>query len=57
MLSRLFDRLSFIVFGQRDPEGRTPWFVPGNGGYGGGGGQVPPYVPYNPDWDPKNRIR
>ena len=35
---------------------QTPWWSPGQGGHGGDGGQSPPIVPYNPDWDVKNRI-
>lgn len=46
-----------VIFGQRDPNGTTPAWTPGSGTHGGMGGQVPPYVPYNPDWDPKRRIR
>jgi hypothetical protein len=49
--------LGFVIFGQRDPETRPVTWVPGGGGYGSGGGQVPPLVPYNPDWDPDRRIR
>jgi len=45
------------VFGQRDGEAKAFGWVPGNGSYGGSGGQVPPYVPYSRDWDRKNRIR
>lgn len=47
----------FVIFGQRDPQGSPVTMVPGGGTHGGMGGQVPPYVPYNPDWTPKNRIR
>lgn len=43
------------VFGQRDPESRDVTWVPGGGTHGGMGGHVPPYVPYNRDWDPKHR--
>lgn len=57
VVSRLLDRLAFLIFGQRDADARSVWFVPGNGGRGGSGGQVPPHVPYDPDWDPKNQIR
>lgn len=46
-----------VIFGQRDPQGRRVTWLPGGGTHGGMGGQVPPYVPYNPDWDPENRIR
>jgi hypothetical protein len=49
--------LAFVIFGQRDPEARPVGTVPGTGGHGSGGGQVPPVVPYNPDWDPDKRIR
>src|SRR5690625_4888417 len=44
-----------IIFGQRDPAGRRPGRAPGGGTHSGG--QVPPYVPYNQEWDPKRRIR
>lgn len=37
-------------------ETETPWWIPGQGGHGGESGQTPPFVPYNEDWDPKNRI-
>jgi len=57
VLERLLDRMSFVVFGQRAPESRPVGWVPGNGGHGGEGGQTPPWVPYNLDWDPENRIR
>ena len=56
-LVRALDRLSFVIFGQRAPEIRAVGWIPGNGGHGGDGGQAPPWVPYNPDWDPENRIR
>jgi hypothetical protein len=49
--------LAFVIFGQRDPEARPVSSVPGAGGHGSGGGQVPPIVPYNPDWDPDKRIK
>jgi hypothetical protein len=49
--------LGRAVFGQRPPEHREVSWVPGGGTHGGLGGQVPPYVPYDPDWDPKNRER
>jgi hypothetical protein len=49
--------LGFLIFGQRDRDARAPTWVPGAGGHGSGGGQAPPHVPYNPDWDPKKRIR
>jgi hypothetical protein len=48
--------LAFVIFGQRDPESRPVISVPGGGGHGSGGGQVPPIVPYNADWDPDKRI-
>lgn len=48
--------LGLTVFGHRDPDSRDVTFVPGGGTHGTTGGQVPPYVPYNRDWDPKNRI-
>ncbi|HSJ83126.1 MAG TPA: hypothetical protein VLA91_04845 [Acidimicrobiia bacterium] len=54
-LNRKLDRLSFTIFGQRAPDIKKVWFVPGSGGHGGDGGQVSPYVPYNPDWDPKDK--
>jgi hypothetical protein len=48
----------FAVFGQRDPESRPVIWIPGGGGHGAAGGQVPPIVPYDPDWDdPDRRIR
>jgi hypothetical protein len=49
--------LGVVIFDQRDPESRPVTWVPGAGGHGSGGGQVPPYVPYNPDWDPDRRIK
>ncbi len=49
--------LGFVIFGQRDPAARPVIWVPGAGGHGSGGGQVPPLVPYNPAWDPDRRIR
>jgi hypothetical protein len=48
--------LGFAAFGQHDPQARPVTFVPGSGGRGGGG-QVPPIVPYDPEWDPDRRIR
>jgi hypothetical protein len=48
--------LGFVVFGQRDPETRPVTWTPGGGSHGSSG-QVPPMVPYNPDWDPGRRIR
>lgn len=45
------------VFGQRDPAARAVGWLPGHGSHGGPGGQVPPYVPYAEEWDPKRRIR
>jgi hypothetical protein len=49
---------SFAIFGQRDPESRPVIWVAGSGGHGSGSGQVPPIVPYDPDWeDPDRRIR
>lgn len=56
-IERLLDRMSFVIFGQRAPESRSVGWLPGNDGHGGPGGQTPPWVPYNPDWDPENRIR
>jgi hypothetical protein len=55
-LLRAFDRLAFVIFGQRDPNAKKVGWLPGSGGHGDGG-QAPPYVPYNPDWDPKLRKR
>jgi hypothetical protein len=49
--------LEFVIFGQRDPDARPGSSVAGAGGHGSGGGQVPPIVPYNPDWDPDDRIK
>lgn len=53
-MNRLLDRLAFIVFGQRADGAGDANNVPGNGGRGGGN-QVPPYVPYDSWWDPRNR--
>lgn len=50
---RLLDHAAFTILGQRDPASRRVDWVAGNGGHGGDGGQTPPYVPYNPDWDPR----
>jgi hypothetical protein len=48
----------FAIFGQRDPDSRPVESVPGSGGHGSGGGQVPPIVPHDSDWeDPGRRIR
>ena len=52
----LASKLGFVIYGQRDPEAEEVWWVAGGGGHGAGGGQVPPIVPYNPDWDPDRRI-
>jgi hypothetical protein len=52
-----FHHLGFVIFGQRDPETRPVSWVAGGGTHGSGGGQVPPLVPYEPDWDPDRRIR
>jgi hypothetical protein len=49
--------LGFVIFGQRDPESRPVTWVPGAGSHGSGAGQVPPIVPYDPDWDPDRRIK
>jgi hypothetical protein len=54
-IGRLLDRLAFVIFGQRAPDSKPVTWIPGSGGHGGEGGQTPPYVPYNPDWDPANR--
>jgi hypothetical protein len=54
-VKRTMDRIAFSIFGQRAPDSKSFGWRPGNGGHGGSGGQTPPYVPYNPDWDPKNR--
>ena len=51
-LKRALDRLAFTIFGQRDPNSKKVGWGPGQGTHGGAGGQTPPYVPYNPDWDP-----
>ena len=53
----LFDTLSDVVFGHRDPDSKDVTWVPGGGGHGGSGGQVPPYVPYSADHDPTRRRR
>jgi hypothetical protein len=50
-LKRALDRLAFIVFKERDPDSGEVNWLPGSGTHSGEGGQVPPYVPYNPDWD------
>lgn len=55
-VSRALDRLAFVVFGQRAPGAKKVGWVPGSGGHGSDGGQVPPYVPYDPDRDPERRI-
>lgn len=47
--------LAEAVFDQRDPAARPVSWTPGSGTHGGGAGQVPPHVPYDPDWDPRNR--
>ncbi len=57
LLVRALPWVAFVIFGQRDPESRPIGWVPGNGGNGSGGGQVPPLVPYDRDWDPDRRIR
>jgi len=54
---RVLDRLAFTIFGQRDPNSKKVGWGPGQGTHGGAGGQAPPYVPYNPDWDPTRRDR
>lgn len=56
-LKRGFDRLAFIVFEQRDPNSGSVTWLPGHGSHGGAGGQTPPYVPYNPFWDPSRQRR
>jgi hypothetical protein len=56
-VTHTLDRLGFAIFGQRDPDAAVIGWLPGAGSHGGGSGQVPPYVPYNPDWEPRNRIR
>lgn len=56
-LGRLVDGLSSWLFGRSDPDARDVGFVPGNGGRGGSGGQVPPTVPYDRDWDVGKRRR
>ena len=50
-LKRALDRLAFVVFKERDPDSSAVTWAPGQGTHGSEGGQVPPYVPYNPDWD------
>jgi hypothetical protein len=50
-----YRRFGTAVFGQRDANAEPVTLVPGSGTHGLG--QVPPYVPYNPDWDPDRRIR
>lgn len=56
-LWRAFWLFGDIVFGQRASDGRVVTWLPGHGTHGGEGGHTPPYVPYEPDWDPKRRIR
>jgi hypothetical protein len=56
-LRRAFDHVAFVVFGQRDPNSKAVGWLPGQGTHGGAGGQTPPYVPYNPDWDPALRAK
>lgn len=53
----LADAVSDAVFGHRDPDAKDVNWVPGGGGHGGSGGQVPPHVPYSPDHDPRRRDR
>ena len=55
-MAAIASRLGFVIFGQRDPETKPVWWVAGGGSHGAAGGQVPPMVPYNPDWDPDRRI-
>lgn len=50
----VLDRLAFGIFKQRAPDSEPVTWLPGQGTHGGEGGQTPPYVPYNPDWDPKS---
>ena len=58
LVVRALPGAGFAIFGQRDPESRPVVWVAGSGGHGSGGGQVPPFVPYDPDWeDPDRRIR
>jgi hypothetical protein len=58
LVVRSLSGAGFAVFGQRDPDSRPVVWVPGGGGHGAAGGQVPPIVPYDPDWDdPDRRIR
>lgn len=57
LVGPLADALSDAVFGHRDPEAREVNWVPGGGGHGGAGGQMPPHVPYSPDHDPRRRDR
>lgn len=55
LVDRTLDRGAFAIFGKRSADsGQVDW-VAGNGGHGGDGGQTPPHVPYDPDWDPRNR--
>lgn len=56
-VKRGLDRLAFIIFEERDPNSKVVGWGPGQGTHGGAGGQVPPYVPYNPDWDPSRKRR
>lgn len=50
-VKRALDRLAFMIFGARDPGSGNVTWIAGHGTHGSEGGQVPPYVPYNPDWD------
>lgn len=51
----LADAVSDAVFGHRDPDAEDVNGMPGGGGHGGSGGQVPPHVPYSRDHDPRRR--
>lgn len=54
-LRRNADRIAFVLFGQRAPGTRSIGWLPGNGGHGGNGGQVPPFVPHDVEWEPSRR--
>ena len=46
-----------VVKGNYEREGGSLWFIPGSGTHGAPGGQGPPIVPDNPDWDSDRRIK
>lgn len=46
-----------VLKGNYKRNGDSLWFIPGSGTHGAPGGQGPPIVPDNPDWDDDRRIR